>query len=253
MSVPSSTSLEQMGSDRCTNLSPAERLLLQKAPAGVTAFCGAEEDEDDPSLPGLEANNPAKAANWGPERHVRAELIRWLCVDRTAAAAVDPRGIKLCAAKLTGKLDLSYVTIAFPLSFDRCTFDEDAEFSYLKPPGLSFTGSHMKAVTADGANVAGDLSLDEGFVSEGGVRMLTAQIGANLECKGGTFHNRTGQNRTEHALWADRVKITGSAFLARFAEPRTDFQAVGTVRLVGAQIGGVLDCTGGGFLQTGTQ
>jgi hypothetical protein len=245
--VSASISLEQLASVRFQGLSEAEKRLLRAVPSGTTAFCGVVENEDNPPFPYPPDNDPAGAANWGPDRGVRAGLIRWLCVDRTAAAAIDPCGIRVCAAKITGKLDLSYVSAAFPLSFDRCVFGENADFSYLKTPGLSFTGSHMKAVAADGATVGGDLSFDEGFISEGGVRMLTAQIGANLECNAGTFRNQGG-----HALWADRVKIAGSAFLGRLDKLRSPFggaffRAEGTVRLIGAQIGGVLNCAHGLF------
>ena len=80
--------------------------------------------------------------------------------------------------------------------------------------------------------------------------MLTAQIGGNLECSGGTFRNRTGPDGTDHALYADRAKIAGSIFLGKFEglpNHEVAFRAQGTVRLVGAQIGGSLECSSGSF------
>lgn len=246
MNVPTPLTHEQIVGALFPQLSEAEKRLLAGVPKGITIFGGSPEDEDNPPVPYPAENDPAQAGSWAAHHRVRADLIRWLCVDRNESAAIDPRGIKLCAAKVIGKLDLSYVTVAFPLSFERCVFEEDADLSYVKAPSLSFTGCRMKAVTVDGANVAGDLSFDEGFVSEGGVRLLTAQIGGNLECNAGAF-----ENAGSHALWADRVKIAGTAFLGQFAGPGPyngrGFRAQGTVRLVGAQLGGVLECSGGSF------
>jgi hypothetical protein len=139
------------------------------------------------------------------------------------------------------------VNVAFPIRLYRCSFCEEADLTYLKTPELDFGGSWTRALNLDGVNVGGDLSFDEGFHCEGGTRLLTAQIASNLECNGGTFLNPSG-----HALWADRTKIAGSAFLGRLQKPGSPldgaiFTAKGTVRLVGTQIGGVLSCSGGMF------
>jgi hypothetical protein len=250
VNISGKVSLEQLASVLYPGLTIAEKRVLQAVTTGATAFCGAVEDEENPPNPYPPENDPTKAAtSWGADRNVRYELLHWLCTNPTAVAAIDPRGLNVCAARITGKVDFSYLTVAFPLSFERCVFEKNAYFNYLKAPVLSFTGSHMKEVTADVANVAGDVSFDEGFVSEGGVRMLTAQIGGSLECNGGTF-----RNPTKHALWADRVKIAGTAFLGKFIDSQSpfngaSFHAEGTVRLIGAQIGGVLECSGGSFSQ----
>jgi hypothetical protein len=198
---------------------------------GETAVCGTNRNDKDST------NNPADTSEWGPNRKLRAEFIRWLCVDRQASLHVDPRGIQIYGGIVTGKLDLSFATVAFPIRFLRCQLIEDAELTCLKTPELDFGGSYVKALKADGVVVAGDLSFDDGFVSEGGVRLLGGQIGGNLEGIGGTFKNAGGV-----ALYCDRLKITGSAFLRCTAR--------GRVRLIGAQVGGVLDCSDGEFTVT---
>jgi hypothetical protein len=111
---------------------------------------------------------------------------------------------------------------------------------------LDFGGSWTRALNLDGVIVRGCLFFDEGFHCEGGIRLLTAQIGNNLECNGGTFVNLKPGG---HALWADRIKIAGSAFLGHLEKPGSPvdgavFTADGTVKLVGAQIGNVLSCSG---------
>lgn len=237
--------LEQKAEALYPKLSEAEKKLLKAIASGLTAFCGAVEDEDNPTYD--PANDPKQEATWGPDRNLRAALLRWICIDRIAFPVVDPRGIRLCAARITGKLDLSFATVPFPLSFYRCVFTDTVELGFLMIPGLDFSGSVMRGVSADGANIAGDIVLAEGFVSEGAVRMLTTQIGGNLDANGGRFLNPAG-----HALWADRAKIAGSVFLGSYTKAGspsagTSFQSTGSVRLVGAQIGGVLNCAGGSF------
>lgn len=237
--------LEEQAEALYPNLSEAEKRLLKALSTGLTAFCGAVENEDSPTYDA--ANDPTQAITWGKGRELRSALLRWICLDRDIVADIDPRGIRICAATIAGKLDLSFATVPFPLSFYRCVFSEDTELSYLKIPGLDFSGSLMKAVALDGATIAGDLLMAEGFVSDGGVRMLTAQVGGNLDANGGKFQNSTG-----HALYADRAKIAGSAFLGIFTRSGSPhdsaaFNANGTVRLVGAQLGGVLNCAGGIF------
>jgi len=68
----------------------AEERLLQAAPEGKIAYCGPNKDDDDP------ANNPADSITWGPERELRAELIRWLCVDRELSKDRFPRNSSAC-------------------------------------------------------------------------------------------------------------------------------------------------------------
>jgi hypothetical protein len=101
-------------------LSQAELKLLRAAPKGEMAWCGLSDKDDDP------ANDPAKADEWGPEREIHADLVRWLCIDRDASSAVDPTGIQVHAARITGPLDLSFVSIPFRLLLARCRLRDDA-------------------------------------------------------------------------------------------------------------------------------
>ena len=57
-------------------LTSAEENLLKAVPTPDPADCSSDNDEQ---------NDPAQADTWGDERTIRADLIRWLCVDRKAS------------------------------------------------------------------------------------------------------------------------------------------------------------------------
>jgi hypothetical protein len=219
---------------RFGELGHAEVKLLEAALRGEMAWCGPSERYDDP------ANDPATADTWGPEREIRADLIRWLCIDREATARIDPRGVRMHAAKVVGPLDLSFADVPFPLGFIRCRLTDDADLSCARIPALNLGGTWTQSITAEGIIVQGDVFLRKGFSAAGGVRLLGAQIGGVFACSGGTFNNPG-----EDALSADGVNVQGAVFLSE------GFNVEGAVRLPGAQIGGVLVCSGGTFKNLG--
>ena len=188
------------------NLREAEKRLLRAAPKAPPedsfAVCGPSSDDEDP------ANDPSKADAWGRDRRIRAELIRWLCVDERGSKRVDPRGLKVYAARIDGELDLSSATVPFPLFLSHCRLTGPADLSYLTIPELQLCGSSTRSLYLDGAEVKGDVFLNKGFSAEGEVRLLGAQIGGDLVCGGGTF-----KGSGDDALSADRAEVRGYVFL----------------------------------------
>jgi hypothetical protein len=219
---------------RFPDLSQAELKLLRAAPKGEVAWCGPSPNDDDP------ANDPAKADEWGREREIRADLIRWLCVDSDAASAIDPRGIQIHAGRIAGALDLSYVSVPFPLRLRRCRLTDNVNLISTVIPALNLAGSRVQSIAADGANVKGGAFLRHGFSARGEVRLLGARIGGNLDCSAATF-----ENAAKHGLVADGVSVRGDVFL------NDGFSAEGEVRLPGARISGDLSCRGGLFKNPG--
>jgi len=234
---PTAQDLLQLATERFGDLRQAEAKLVLAAPKGEFANCGPSGDFNDPS------NDPAKADAWGPERQVRAGLIRWLCTEREAADRVDPKGIRLRSAKITGRLDLAFATVTFPLGLVQCRVTDQITLQHANLPALSLDGSWTRAIAADGLNVKGDIFLREGFTAEGEVRLVGAQIGGDLTCIGGTFKNppQKDVDGSGRALSAHGVAVRGNIFLHK------GFTAEGEVGLVGAQIGGDLSCLGGTF------
>jgi hypothetical protein len=99
------------------------------------------------------------------------------------------------------------------------------------------TGSKSTApIDLDGAQITGSILLTNVSTVNGGIRLVNATTGGNLDCDGGHF-----DNKKEYALNASRAKIGGGVFL------RERFVADGEVRLVNATIDGNLSCRGGTF------
>jgi hypothetical protein len=233
-SAPRGNDLEVLARQRFGRLSGAEERLVRAALKGERAMCGTNGGDTDP------ANDPAKADDWPREREIRADLIRWLCVDVRASKTVDPRGVWVYAATITNKLDLSHATVPFPLRLSRCRLATDTDVSYATIPELSLDGSSTESLDANGADVRGNVFLGDGFSADGEVELMGAQIGGNLECSGGRF---------EQGLTADRIKVGGDVILSTLKDAKGKvlgrFLAEGEVRLIGAQIGGELNCNGG--------
>jgi sRNA-binding regulator protein Hfq len=231
------TGLETLARARFTKLTAAEINLLQAAPKGEFAVCGPNMNDDDP------ANDPSKAEKWGEDRQIRADLIRWLCVDRQAKELVDPKGIQAYGAKIPDALDLSFVTVPFPLTLQHCRLMDETKLIGTEIPELNLEGSRVRSIGASRIHVKGSVFLHNGFRAEGEVRVLGAQMGGDLDCRNATFKNPPQAHvaGTGLALAADHAVVKGGVYL------RNGFHAEGEVRFLGAQIGGDLDCDGATF------
>jgi hypothetical protein len=108
--------------------------------------------------------------------------------------------------------------------------------------GVTIQNDSGPALAADGLSVDSDFFLAEGFQAVGvgkwgGVRLSGVHVRGQFGCSG-RIHNDSGT-----ALLADGIQVDGGMFLC------DGFEAIGSgedgaVRLVGARIGGALDCTG---------
>jgi hypothetical protein len=235
------TSLEMLAKDHFDrDLTVAEKNLLAKAPAGEVAFSGIPGDRTHPGNDPGKADIPEGMPWWGPDRDIAADLIRWLCVDRLAREQIDQKGLQIMGAKITGKLDLNFTVLIFPLHLLNCALVEDASLIQMEAPRLTLDGSRTKSITADGAVVKGGIYLRSGFHAEGLVQLLDVRVAGILDCSDGMFNNPGG-----HALLALGADVKGSVHM------RGSFHAKGTVGLTSARIGGELDCLGGRFENLG--
>ena len=229
--------LMRLAEQQFGELTRGELRLLFHVPRSLPAPGGSSPDPKDPT------NDPKDGSRWGPERQVRAGLIRWLCTDSAAEGRVDSKGIQIFGAYITGPLDLSFCTVRFPLFMYWCCVTEEINLRAAFLRGLYLNGSSVQSISADGVHVEGNIHLRESFTAHGEVRLPSAQIGGNLDCTGGILKNLPQKDSPGSgiALIADGMNVTGSVFL------RNGFVAEGEVRLPGAHIGGQLDCTDGTF------
>ncbi|HJP91221.1 MAG TPA: hypothetical protein VJ875_04645 [Pyrinomonadaceae bacterium] len=226
-----SVDLQRLAVARFALLTAAEFKMLHSAASGTTAFCGPSQI-DNP------ANNPADSDNWSADRQIRSDLIRWLCINQAARDCVDPRGIQICGARISGALDLSFATVPFPLRLSRCRLSDNWSLNYIEIPSIQFTGTWVRSLTADVAKVKGSVTLKEVVCAKGTVQLRGAEIAGNLDCSGSTFQNPADANIPDSgiALNAEGAKVGGSVLL------NNKFSAEGKVQLFNAQVGGNLNC-----------
>ena len=92
-------------------------------------------------------------------------------------------------------------------------------------------------LAADTAEIGGSVLLRNGFAAEGAISMRGARIGSSLECDGASLVNAT-EDGAGIALAADHAVIGGAVLL------RGGFAAHGAISLIGAKVGGNLECDG---------
>src|ERR1700730_8419193 len=122
--------LEKLAREEFGQLSDAERILVRGAASRDVRWVGPNDNPDDP------ANDPAKTQKWSPERSIRAAVLAWLVADPEAAPFVHPSGPGVAAAKIVGKLDLSYQEVARPITLIRCAIPDGIDFSNASIAGI---------------------------------------------------------------------------------------------------------------------
>ncbi len=229
------SNLETLAQARFTNLTAAEAKICRAASNGELAFCGTSED------PNHATNDPSKASQWGTERHVRADLVRWLCV--TAKEQVDPSGIQVFGARIVGALHLSRVTVQFPLAFACCEFSDEIVLEGAHTRTVSFVKTFLGSVFADGVVIQGAVFLRDGSRCSGELRFSGAQIEGQFNCSRSVLEREGGPSSDGSlaALILDGAVVNGAVLL------RDGFRATGEVRMLRARIGADLDCETGSF------
>jgi len=216
---------------RFPKLTDDENKLLHAVASGEVAQCGDQAAAQ---------NDPQSSDTWGQPGTVDAKVIRWLCVDPEAVRHIDPKGIRLDAAKVSGQLDLNCVTVPFPLVLRGCTIRAGVNLQRAETRFLSFEGSYTGPITGAGLVVRGDIHLRNGFQANGEVGLYGAKISGDIACDGGIFLNAGGR-----ALNVGGASVGGQVSL------RKGFQAEGEVTFYRAEIGSDLACDGGIFLNAG--
>ncbi len=192
--------LEQLARANFGELGEAELKLVHAAPQRALLWVGPNNDAASP------ANDPAQAEQWGPERTIRAALLRWLAADAQARPYVHPSGIGIGGALIAGPLDLSYLTVSAPLTIINSAIPEGIDFSFAHLHGLDLSHDVTGQITGDRSSIEGDLQLTAGKYGPvsgdrmtiagdlqlmggdyGPVSLFRTAVGGSLDCSAGRF------------------------------------------------------------------
>ncbi len=209
-------------------LSPAEQQLIELAPRRQFGWLGPSTDDQSP------LNEVAHADKWGPERTVRAALLAWLTTDPEASRLVHPSGIGFGGARISGELDLSYLTADRPISIVHSYLPDGIDLSYSHLKSFELRSSRARAIDGDLSTIDGDVLLS--FGSFGEVTLFRTRIGGSLDCAGSRF---TGAG--EDTVSVIDARIGGDALF------HNGFSTDGTVDVRLTKIGGGLDFHGAEF------
>jgi hypothetical protein len=146
------------------DLSPVERRVWRAFPTGTPL--DLRDGDDDPEHGG----------GWGASRTLRASVLRKLLlrppVDGELAA------LRVNGARITGRLDLRYATIAHPVRLSGCRFDEEPELYGAHLRQLNLSRSFLPGLVAQTIRMDGVLRLTEcrvpGQLRLGGARLSGA-------------------------------------------------------------------------------
>lgn len=184
--------------------------------------------------------------SWDGTRSIAAEDLRDLLRGRLLTDP-DPRGLRLRAARIRGRLDLDNLTTTIRLTLLDCLLDEGITAEAARLPGLSLERcllihSSKPALYADELHTDTRVSLKGSTLSastaDGAMRMIGAHIGGHLDLSGATITNPSGP-----ALHGEHLQVTGNVFLSG-GFTADGAGELGTVRLAEARIEGHLDCSG---------
>jgi hypothetical protein len=203
-------------------------------------------------------------ANAVPPLTVRAEFLRFLILGGDESAPIHESGIELHDTLIYSDtadprhlLDLRGGKCAGRISLRNCNLTGTLSIQDATLGILDLTGSFLHGLSGERAKTSGSVYLSNSSVSNNSsasgsaVSFFGAQIGGSLHCSGGAFTcgDKSPPRSAAIMLNLTGAKIAGSVYLNQsFVRDRENFAlknfvSHGSVSLVGAQIGGNLDCS----------
>ncbi|MGW2830112.1 membrane-associated oxidoreductase [Streptomyces sp. NPDC001286] len=203
-------------------LTEAERRVWRAFATGTAVDFRAGDDED-----------AAEGARWGPERTVRASVLRALLLNGPQEPG-EIAALKLAGARITGVLDLRYGATDFAVRLSHCHFHEVPELYGARFRQLNLSHSALPGLIAATLRVEGVLRLTDCRIT-GPVRLGGAHISGALFLERARLSAPDDPEpvlRLHHAeigddLWAPGMRADGQVQLDGAA-------VAGTVNLEGA-------------------
>lgn len=166
------------------------------------------------------------------DRTIRAEVLAGLLLDAANKRRDVAPKVQLIGALVEGELDLRYANIDFPVELASCDFASGIRIVGARIRALDLSGSILKSLDAELAEIAGNLILDRCHV-RGKVTLRNAHIAGKLSLYHAEVSNKGGV-----VICADAMKVDGGAFL------QGGFRSEGEIQLLSARISGQLALTG---------
>ncbi|MDH6539217.1 membrane-associated oxidoreductase [Streptomyces sp. SPB4] len=201
-----------------TDLTPAERRVWEAFPRGDGV--DFREHPEDSSVDG---------AGWGPERTVRAEVLRALLLGACPAEEGRVAGLKIKGARIVGSLDLRYAVVDHAIRLRDCWFERKPLMYGAQLKALVLGYSTLPGLTAATVRVDVVLRLSCCRIT-GPVRLQGAKLSA-LFLQGAVIGPTAGEEADEPPLQLNHVEV-GTDIIAN------DLTVHGQLRLNGATVGG---------------
>jgi uncharacterized protein YjbI with pentapeptide repeats len=197
------------------------RRLRKAAGSGEPVDLAPDFPEDE--------SDPPDAGEGVSARELPAEDIRALLLEPDLV--IDPRGLRVRGALVTGILDLDNAKLPCRLVFTHCRFENAPSFEQAILPGLVLEAVALPGLSLHSARLTGGANLT-GLRSTGEVMAENIHIGGRLDLTGAKLDNPGGI-----ALNLNGADIAGNTFLG-------GLESTGEVRATGAHVDGSLLLTG---------
>jgi hypothetical protein len=197
------------------DLTQAEEEVWRAFPLGESVDFRTASDEDI-----------TLGADWGPERTVRAEVLRALVLNGPQEAG-EIASVSLAGARIIGMLDLQYATVDHPVRLRNCYFDEVPRFYASRLRELNLSESVLPGLTAHAMRVDGVLRMTRSRF-RGVVRLAGAKIAGSLYMEGAEIIAPDAEEpvlQLNQAAVGDDLRATG-------------LRTRGQIRLSGASVTG---------------
>jgi hypothetical protein len=230
--------LVSMALDRFGQLTVSEEKLFRTSANGEIAdYCvGSNED------------HPANVDQWGRERTLKAECIRWLCITPNVRPLLTADGLRVRGAKIEGAFQIKDATIDFRLAFSNCVFTDAISLENTDLPALEFALTHVISIYASGLRAAESVHFWNGFKAAGKVSLDAAKISGDLRCDNALFlYNKELAGGIPFNV-DEREAFRAAGLEVKGFVSFSGSEVRGGVCLYQASIGGNLFCEGSRFL-----
>ncbi|MFD7772261.1 hypothetical protein [Streptomyces sp. NPDC059787] len=177
----------------------------------------------------LGSGDPRYGENWGPERTIRASVVRRLLTDRSLGIGIGIGRLRLKGAKIAGQLDLVATTLNGTLELVGCHVSEVIKLEQATAPAIYLKSCYLAGFQAGQLHTTHNVKLTDS--TSGFVVLTAARIDGQLDLQSTVLLGRTERPNT---LSLSGISIGSDATLQ-------EIQVVGATNMIGAKVNGQLN------------